>query len=65
MPGDGEVTKTPSGRSRPGTNSFSAWQAVQEESDRAEVGGFVLGRQAGRADVELLRHRVYGISACS
>ena len=59
IPGDGEFTKTPSGRSRPGAKSFSAWLAMQDESDRAEVSIFVLGRQAGRADVELLRHRVY------
>ena len=58
-PGDGEVTTTPSKRTRPATNSFSAWQAAQDEVGRAEVGVFVLGRQAGRADVELLRHRVY------
>ena len=58
-PGDGEVTTTPSKRTRPATNSFSAWIAAQDEDGRAEVGGLSLGRQAGRADVDLLRHRVY------
>jgi GT2 family glycosyltransferase len=58
-PGDGEFTVTASGRKRPAANSFSAWQARQDEADRAEISIFVLGRQAGRADVELLRHRVH------
>jgi GT2 family glycosyltransferase len=59
MPGDGEAVLVPSGRKRPGSNSFGAWQAAQDETDRAEIGSIVLGRQAGRDDVELLRHRVY------
>jgi GT2 family glycosyltransferase len=58
-PGDGEYITTHSGVRRPGADSFSAWQASQDEADRAEIGVFVLGRQAARADVEQLRHRVY------
>jgi GT2 family glycosyltransferase len=58
-PGDGEATVTRSGRSRPGTNSFSAWLAMRDEDERAEAGAFVLGRQASRTDLALLRHRVH------
>jgi GT2 family glycosyltransferase len=58
-PGDATLDFAGSGRGRPHEGSFGAWQAVQEESDRARVGAFVLGRQAGRADVEILRHRVH------
>lgn len=58
-PGEGTTTVTPSGRTRPAADSFSAWLAVQEEADRANVTAVVLTRQAGRDDVELLRHRIY------
>ncbi len=59
-PGDGCSTTTPSGARRPATDSFSAWMAAHDEDERAAVGAIVLGRAAGRADVDLLRHRLYG-----
>ena len=59
-PGEGEARVTVSGRQRPATESFSCWMAVHDENERAGVGTIVLGRGAGRADVDLLRHRLHG-----
>ena len=58
-PGDGTAVATVSGRERPGVHSLSAWFARHDEGERAMVGAFVLGRAAGRGDVELLRHRLH------
>ena len=57
--GDGDARITPSGRRRPGGDSFSTWMAEHDETERATPGTFVLSRAAGRADVDLLRHRLY------
>ncbi len=59
-PGDGDARIAPSGSQRPAADSFSTWMAEHDESERAAVGTIVLGRAAGRADVDLLRHRLYG-----
>lgn len=59
-PGNGEPRTAPSGKQRPAVDSFSTWMANHDEVERASVGTFVLGRAAGRVDVELLRHRLYG-----
>jgi GT2 family glycosyltransferase len=59
-PGSGAATTAVSGRQRPAAGSFSAWMATHDEAERATVGDFVLGRAAGRADVELLRRRLHG-----
>jgi GT2 family glycosyltransferase len=59
-PGDGKARTTYSGSQRPAAESFSTWMAEHEESQRAALGTIVLSRAAGRADVNLLRHRLYG-----
>jgi GT2 family glycosyltransferase len=59
-PGDGDARISPSGSQRPGAESFSTWMAEHDEAERAALGAFVLGRAAGRADVDLLRHRLHG-----
>lgn len=58
-PSDGALTTTPSGQGRPAANSLSTWMATHDETERASLAAIVLGRAAGRADVDLLRHRVY------
>ena len=58
-PGDGCATTTASGAQRPGADSFSSWMAMHDEVERSSLGAVVLGRTAGRADVELLRHRLH------
>jgi GT2 family glycosyltransferase len=60
VPGDGVMTTTISGHQRPAADGFSAWMAAHDEAERASVGAIVLGRSAGRADVELLRYRLHG-----
>lgn len=57
--GDGKARMTPSGSQRPAAESFSTWMAEHAEAERATLGTIVLGRAAGRADVNLLRHRLY------
>ena len=59
-PGDGVKTATVSGRCRPAADSFSTWMALHDETERAPVGAIALGRAAGRDDVDLLRHRLFG-----
>ena len=59
-PGDGETDLMPSGNRRPGADSFAAWMAQHDECERAVLGAIVFGHTAGRADAELLRHRLYG-----
>ncbi len=59
-PGDGKARTTFSGSQRPAAESFSTWMAEHEESERAALGTIVLSRAAGRADVRLLRYRLYG-----
>jgi GT2 family glycosyltransferase len=59
-PGDGGATTMPSGARRPAADSFSNWMATHDEVERAAFAAIVLGRVAGRADVDLLRRRVHG-----
>jgi GT2 family glycosyltransferase len=59
-PGDGDARITVSGRQRPAVESFSSWMAAHDETERATLGTIVLGRAAGRADVDLLRNRLHG-----
>jgi hypothetical protein len=58
-PGDGATILMPSGNRRPATDSFGAWMARHDDAERAVLGAIVLGRTAGRADVDLLRHRLH------
>jgi GT2 family glycosyltransferase len=59
-PGDGQARIAPSGSRRPAADSFSTWLAEHDETERAALGFLVLSRTAGRADVDLLRRRLYG-----
>lgn len=59
-PGDGVTKVMASGNLRPAEDSFGSWMALHDEAERSAVGAIVLGRNAGRADVDLLRHRLYG-----
>lgn len=59
-PGDGTPVATPGGGCQPAADAFATWMAHADEAERAAVGAFVLGRTAGRADVDLLRRRLYG-----
>lgn len=59
-PGDGAAITAPSGARRPAVDSFSGWMASHDEAERAAIGAIVLGRSAGRADVDLLPLRLYG-----
>jgi GT2 family glycosyltransferase len=60
VPGDGATVLMPSGNRRPATDSFGAWLSRHDDAERAAFGAIVLGRTAGRADVDLLRHRLHG-----
>jgi GT2 family glycosyltransferase len=59
-PGNGITTTTDSGRERPAANSFSAWLAAHDETERATVSAIAFSRATGRDDVDLLRYRLHG-----
>lgn len=58
--GEGVTQLMASGNRRPAGDSFGSWMALHDEAERAAIGAIVLGRDAERADVDLLRHRLYG-----
>jgi len=60
VPGDGDTILTPSGNRRPSPDSFGAWMAQHDEAERAMLDAIILGRTAGRADVQLLGRRLHG-----